>query len=408
MNISIACGGTGGHLFPGLAVAEVLRQRGNVVTLWLDQRAVDSARGSGWDGEIETIKATGISGVSFKAIGTAFQLMRSVVTCRQRMRHNKPDVVLAMGSYASFGPVVAARLCRVPVVLHEANAIPGRTISLLSRFANVVALTFSECSRYFKCRTVLTGFPVRDDIIPHFPDDTVLKKGVFTVLIMGGSQGAHKLNELGSDAICTLKNKGVDLQVIHLSGEADAGIVRRKYEAAGINIGGGDAALLKGFKPRKARKTRKKEFDMDGEDEGDAALREKEFNMDVEDCCSMVGMVYPFLKDMGIAYGVADLAVCRAGASTCMELAAFELPALLVPLPSARRDHQMANAKVFAGVGAADYIAQNDLFSERLAEYINMFVDDASLLIQKKRCLKDIAMPDAAVRIADLVEEQNS
>ena len=354
MNISIACGGTGGHLFPGLAVAKVLRQRGSSVTLWLDHRAVESARDSGWDGEVETIKATGFSlDISLKSIGTAFQLMGAVITCWQRMRKNKPDVVLAMGSYASFGPVVAARLCRIPVVLHEANAIPGRAISMLSRFADVVAITFEECSKYFKCRTELTGFPVRDDIVPYFPEDTILQKGVFNLLIMGGSQGAHYINKIASDALCVLADKGVSIQVIHLAGAADYESIREKYAAAGV-----------------------------------------------------LGVVFPFLQDMGMAYGMADLAVCRAGASTCMELAAFELPALLVPLPSARRDHQMLNAKVLEKAGAADMIDQDDLSVNKLSEYIEALVADASSMVEKKRCLKELAMPDAAVRIAALVEAQ--
>ncbi len=354
MNISIACGGTGGHLFPGLAVAEMLRQRGHIVTLWLDQRAVDSACGSGWDGDVETIKVSGFSGgISFKSIGIALQLMRSIVTCRQRMRKNKPDVLLAMGSYASFGPVVAARLCLVPVVLHEANAVPGRTISLLSKFADVVAITFAECSKYFKSRTELTGFPVRKDIVPYFSEDTVLEKGIFTLLIMGGSQGAHQINKIASDAVCMLSKKGVTIQVIHLAGKADAESVKEKYAAVDVKY-----------------------------------------------------MVFHFLKDMGMAYGMADLAICRAGASTCMELAAFELPALLVPLPSAMLDHQTANAKVFLNAGAADLIDQDNFSVEQLVGYIEALVSDSSSLEAKKRCLKELAMPDATLRIAELVEKQ--
>jgi UDP-N-acetylglucosamine--N-acetylmuramyl-(pentapeptide) pyrophosphoryl-undecaprenol N-acetylglucosamine transferase len=352
MRIDIACGGTGGHLFPGLAVAQKLRQRGHTVLLWLDERAVDYARSSGWDGEIEAVKATGFSGgVSLKSVAACFRLMTAVVTCLYRMRRNRPDVVLAMGSYASFGPVIAAKLCRVPVVLHEANAVPGRTISLLSRFADVVALTFAECASYFNCRTELTGFPVREDIVPYWPEDTSLKRGVFTLLIMGGSQGAHFLNKVCSDAVCVLTEKGLPVQVIHLAGKADVESVKAKYAATGVN-----------------------------------------------------NMVFSFLDDMGMAYGMADLAVCRAGASTCMELAAFELSALLVPLPSARRDHQTANAKVFVDAGASDMVSQGELSVNKLVEYIEMQILTSSLLTDKKLLLKKLAMPDAVDRIAELVE----
>lgn len=352
MRISIACGGTGGHLFPGLAVAEVLHKRGNTVVLWVDQRAVESARDSGWSGGIEVIKASGFNGLSLKSVVTLFRLFASAVSCWKRMRRTRPDVVLAMGSYASFGPVVAAKLLKVPVVLHEANAIPGRAISFLSRFADVVAITFSDCFQYFKCLTELTGFPVRDDITPRFPNDSIFKKEVFTVLIMGGSQGAHKLNEVGSDAVCMLAEKGVRLQVIHLTGKNDVEVVQKKYAATDLRC-----------------------------------------------------LVYPFLKDMGKAYGVADVAVCRAGAATCMELAAFGLPALLVPLPSARRDHQTANAKVLVDAGAADMIDQKEFSVEMFVGYIERLMNDVDLLKNKKRCLAELAMPDAAEKIAELVEK---
>ncbi len=353
MNISIACGGTGGHLFPGLAVAKVLRARGNVVTLWVDSRALVSATESKVADKVEVIKAKGFSfGVSLQSVGAIFSLLGSVISCWRRMFRNRPDVVLAMGSYASFGPVVAARLLGVPVVLHEANAVPGRAISLLAKFSSVVAITFSDCAKYLTCRTELTGFPVRDSIVPYFPDDIELEKNVFTVLIMGGSQGAHKLNEVGCGAFSLLAENGVSVQVVHLTGKADEMVVREKYMEMGIKH-----------------------------------------------------LVYPFLEDMGLAYGVSDLVICRAGASTCMELAKFRLPALLVPLPSAMRDHQTANAKFFVGAGAADMIVQSELSAESLAEYINMLVDDRSLLVKKRECLKNIAIEDASERIADLVEK---
>jgi len=351
MNISIACGGTGGHLFPGLAMAKKFQNRGNTVLLWVDERAVDYARGSGWNGDIETIKASGFNGVSFKSVGVAAKLVHSVVVCWKRMRRDKPDVVLAMGSYASFGPVVAAWLCRIPIVLHEANVIPGRAISFLSRFADLVALSFAESSVYFKGRTELTGFPIREDIIPYFPVDTELKKDIFTILVMGGSQGAHFINELASDALCELVNNGAVIQVIHLAGENDADMVREKYAATGVS-----------------------------------------------------SMVFSFLDDMGMAYGMADFALCRSGASTCMELTAFELPALLVPLPTARRGHQAANAKVLADAGAVDMVEQKELSVDWLVGYIGKIVSDNVKREEMKKVLRELAMPDAAVQIAELVE----
>ncbi len=352
MKIGVACGGTGGHLFPGLAVANILRDRGHEVTLFIDRRALDSARGNGWTGKVELIDAVGFSGgVSLKSVIAALKFCSAILSCWRRMRRNCPDVFLAMGSYASVGPVIGARLHRVPVILHEANAVPGRAISFLANFADLVALTFADSARFFKCRTVVTGLPVRR-IHPVFPDNTVLRKDIFTVLIMGGSQGAHVINKIAVEAILFLRKRGISIQVIHLTGKDDYEFVREKYHAADV-------------------------------------------------ACE----VYPFLEDMGRAYGIADVAVCRAGASTCMELAAFSMPSLLVPLPGAMRNHQEENAKILQKAGAADMIRQNELTPEYLAGYLEKIISDPDKneLAEKKDALEKFAVPDAAKDIADLL-----
>ena len=203
MNIAIACGGTGGHIFPGVATAEVLKKRGHSVTLWLAGRDVESGSTAGWDGSVIFVRSAGFpSGFSFRALAVACRLAVAFFQCRSRMKSNRPDVLLAMGSYASVGPVLAARTLGVPVVLHEANAIPGRAIVFLSRFAEAVALAFKEATPYLKHqRVVVTGFPVRSDLAAGRFDDSVLKPGVFTVLVMGGSQGARRLNEIAPQAL---------------------------------------------------------------------------------------------------------------------------------------------------------------------------------------------------------------
>jgi UDP-N-acetylglucosamine--N-acetylmuramyl-(pentapeptide) pyrophosphoryl-undecaprenol N-acetylglucosamine transferase len=354
MHVAIACGGTGGHIFPGLATAAELRKRGHKVTLWLGGRGVESASVENWDGKVVAVQASGFpSGFSFQSVRVATGLVRAVLTCRKRMKLDRPDVLLAMGSYASVGPALAARSLGIPFVVHEANAVPGRAAAFLAHFASAIAVTFSKTSGMFGGRkTVVTGFPLRKDIRLQF-DEGILVKGKFTALVMGGSQGAHKLNEVASSALCQLHKKGVSLQVMHLAGKNDESDVRRVYELAGVPA-----------------------------------------------------VVFGFLKDMGRAYGVADIAICRAGAASCMELSLYKIPALLIPLPSARRDHQRENARVLESAGAADVIAESDLTSERLGDYVENCVRDRARLDKMKQDMQAIANPDAASKLADLVVEQ--
>jgi len=315
---------------------------------------VESVSIENWDGKVIAVRASGFpSGFSLQSLRVAIGLVTAALKCRKHMKQDRPDVLLAMGSYASVGPALAARSLGIPVVLHEANAVPGRAASFLSHFAAAIAVTFGKTSEMFGGRkSVLTGFPLRKDLKLRF-DEGILVRGKFTVLVMGGSQGAHRLNEVVSSALCQLHKKGVPLQVMHLAGKNDESDVRRAYELAG-----------------------------------------------------MPAVVFGFLKDMGMAYGVADIAVSRAGAASCMELSLYQVPALLVPLPSARRDHQMENARILESAGAADVIAESDLTSERLGEYIENCVKDRARLDKMKQHMQAIATPDAAEKLAELVIEQ--
>ena len=248
MKIGIACGGTGGHIFPGLAVAEVLRQRGHTVVLWLAGKPGEDLALAGWDGPVVTVYARGISSHAPRAlIATCFRLVRAVLQCRRSMRRFSPEVLLAMGSYASIGPVLAARWLNIPIVLHEANVIPGRAIRFLGRWAEAVAVGFEETRHHLAHhRLVVTGMPVRGTgpqtaedrrrtpanvwqatnvglqsaIINHKSEIgnwSALIPGRFTLLVMGGSRGAHRLNEVVAQAILRLHREGNLLQVIHLS-----------------------------------------------------------------------------------------------------------------------------------------------------------------------------------------------
>ncbi len=353
MKVAIACGGTGGHIFPGIAVGEELRARGHEVTLWLGARAVEDLSTAAWDGPVERIVAAGFpSGLSFRTIGVVLRLLKAVGACRQRMRAARPDVVLAMGSYASVGPGLAARMLGIPLVLHESNAVPGKAVLFLSRYASAVALGFERAESYFTGRRrVVTGFPFRKRLAGVTPLDGIDPER-FTIVVMGGSQGAHALNVTVPDALCEAAREGIALQVIHLSGPADEADVRARYESGGVPA-----------------------------------------------------QVYGFLKDMGAAYAAADLAICRAGAATCAELTLCRVPALLVPLPWAAHDHQNENARAMAVAGGADVMGQDDLSVDALLAYIDRCVQDPSYLAQKRVALGQAEGGDAVERVCDLIEE---
>ena len=352
MHVAIACGGTGGHAFPGVVTGQVLRRRGHAVTLWLAGRDAESSVIKDWDGPVVRLVARGFQeGWTAGGVGIALGHVRAAAQAFSTMRRARPDVLLGMGSYSTVPPALAARLLGVPVVLHEANAVPGSAISFLARGARSVGIAFATAAEHLpRTRTVMTGLPMRafgGEILRDAP----LREGVFTVLIMGGSQGAHALNVLAPAAVLALHRQGRAVQVIHLSGRADEGAVRAVYAAAGV--------------PQ---------------------------------------LVFGFLAEIGGAYLRADLAVCRSGAGTCMELARCGLPAILVPLPTARRNHQWHNARELEQRGGARVIEQHALSEAGLAEAIGGFMEAPQKLAEIRTALKGMAIADGAERLADLVE----
>lgn len=378
MKIGIACGGTGGHIFPGLAVAEILRQRGHTVILWLAGKPGEDLALAGWVGTVVTVYARGVSSHAPQVLFAAgLRLVRAVLQCRQSMRHFSPDVLLAMGSYASIGPVLAARWLNIPVVLHEANVIPGRAIRFLSRWAQAVALGFEETRQHLAHRRlVFVGMPVRQHVergnqamaaacrtANAGPQSEIenhkleinqwgaLIPGRFTLLIMGGSRGAHRLNEIVSRTVIRLHGAGDAIQVIHLTGQSDEEAVRQAYQKNGVPHA-----------------------------------------------------VFGFLHDMARAYRPATLAICRSGASTCAELAYYGVPALLVPYPFAIHQHQTANADALASSGSADICDEQILTVEWLASYVAGLMRDPARLAHMRAAALRRVTRDPAAMLADLVE----
>ena len=353
--IVIACGGTGGHVFPGMATGRVLVRRGHRAALWLSgQRSVENETLHGWDGPVFRTGARPLTLATVPAfLATLWRVWRE-------LRRTRPDVVLAMGCYSSVPPVLAARLLGIPVVLHEANAVPGKAVALLSRFARVTALSFPDSAHELPGRrTVCTGMPVRVELAGQPPLDGyapvtagAATESTFTVLITGGSLGAHAVNELACEALILLHRRGVGVRAIHQCGDKDESDLRQRYTAAGAAV-----------------------------------------------------QVQAFLREMGRAYASADLAICRAGAATCAELCLCGVPALLIPLPAAVRDHQRLNAEAMAQVGGAWLRRQSDLTPESLAADVESLGRDERRRTAMREALRMLARPDAADKLADLVEE---
>jgi UDP-N-acetylglucosamine--N-acetylmuramyl-(pentapeptide) pyrophosphoryl-undecaprenol N-acetylglucosamine transferase len=263
------------------------------------------------------------------------------------MRRQKPDVVLAMGGFGSVGPCLAARLMRIPTVLHESNAIPGRAIRFLSKEAAAVAVGL-ECARaQIRCRTVVwTGIPVRQEILRVASQK---EAPGFCLLVIGGSGGAHAINDIVSTAVCKLPQS--DLRVIHLTGTNDEELVNRRYADAGVSAD-----------------------------------------------------VRAFEQNIAALYAEADFVICRAGASTCAEIAAMNLPALMIPLPWAADNHQLANAKAFSDYGMMDFVRESECTIEWLADYLRAKIDRLGLFKREHLKIK-AAAGNAAKHLAELVEK---
>ena len=352
MKVIVACGGTGGHAFPGLAVAAELKRRGHEVVVWDSGRDIESSVMRSWEGPVFS---TGARQLSPK---NAFSILASILRCRKEMKRAKPDVLIAMGSYSSLPPVLAARMCKVKVLLHEANTVPGKAVEFLSRFADTVAISFDMTARYLKdVKTVRTGLPVRAAITEGKRFDFI-PANAFVVFVTGGSQGAHAVNLLLMDAISMMKTEldkrgagGRPLYVIHQTGAKDETLVMTEYAKA-----------------------------------------------------SLPARVHAFETEMANAFASADIVVARAGASTCFELAACGKPAFLIPLPTAMRNHQHFNADAFAAKGAADEGIQAHLAVKQVCRYLLEKYDHPDHLAKMAEKMKSLATPEAASRVADLVE----
>ena len=327
MNAVIACGGTGGHLFPGIAVAEVLRDRGHEVMLLVSEKEIDALALSGRTNfRFEKLPTVGLpSPFSPAILGFIRRFYQSFSLCRSIYRKFKPQVVLGMGGFTSTAPVLAGRMRGVSTFIHESNAIPGKANRLTARMVRAVMLGFKECAPFFpKARTEVTGTPIRTELKPL--DRRVarqmlgLRADLPTLLVMGGSQGASGINQAIIKSLPFLH--GVPLQVIHLSGARDERLVADNYG------------------------------------------REK-----------IPAYISAFHHRMEEVYSAADLLVARAGAASLAEFAAFSLPSILIPFPYAADDHQTRNAEIYARAQAAILVKESEISGELLARKIRELIE---------------------------------
>ncbi len=354
LRVIIAGGGTGGHLFPGVAVGrEVLNRYPRSEILFVSAgREMESDILADAGFRRVTVSVEGIKGRGWRgALKAMLKLPYGLGQAINIIGRFSPDLVLGVGGYSA-GPVcLAAKLMGVPIAVHEQNSYPGLTNRLLSRVSRVVFISFKESRDYLPARQVfLTGNPIREDFLEGDEGTGKETKG-FTILVTGGSQGARAINMAFLGALQIMKNKGRDPEVIHHTGAKDFDWVREEYRKRGLR-----------------------------------------------------GDIMPFIKDMRQAYHRADIFVGRAGAGTIFELAAMGKPSILIPYPYAANNHQERNARVLAGVGGAKILLQEDLVPERLAELLAGYMDDEGALRKMGEKARTAAKPDAAKAIVDHLE----
>ena len=353
MKVLFAAGGTGGHIFPAIAVAkEVLRRDEASEVLFvgtargLETRIVPEA---GF--QLSLINSAGLKNVGFvgKLKGLSV-LPKSFIEARQIIRQFRPHVVVGAGGYVSGPVLLMAAIMGVPTLVMDSNALPGFTNRQLARFVDKAALTFEASLPYFGKKGVVTGNPVRKEFFEVPPKE---RSEVAHLLIFGGSQGARAINNAMADALPYLAELKDRLTITHQTGEADFEKIRELYSRSDYPMAD----------------------------------------------------VRPFIANMFEEFARADLVICRAGATTCAELAAAGKASIMIPLPTAADDHQRKNAEALEEGGAAKMLLQADLNGESLADLIRSTIGDSEKLSRMEAAAKAMGRADAAERTADLIEE---
>jgi UDP-N-acetylglucosamine--N-acetylmuramyl-(pentapeptide) pyrophosphoryl-undecaprenol N-acetylglucosamine transferase len=358
MRVIIAGGGTGGHLFPGLAVAEEFKNRdSSAEVIFVGTEFGIEARVVPREGyPIKFVRAEGLVGVSFaRRIKAIIRMFLSVIDSYRILKTVGPDIVIGVGGYASGAIVFLASLLSIPTIILEQNSVPGLTNRILGKFVNTICITYQESIPFFpKTKTFFTGNPVRTHIFKGNPEAGLrlfsLGKGLFTVFVFGGSSGAGSINMALVNALNYLNDLKDNVQFLHQTGQRDYETVRNEYRRFGFK-----------------------------------------------------GTVTPFIYQMGEAYAVADIVISRAGATTLAELTALGKPAILIPYPYAAGNHQELNARKLKGIGAAKIILDGELKGEILADSIRELYLNGTARTEMGKNSRSVGRPDACSKVVDVV-----
>jgi UDP-N-acetylglucosamine--N-acetylmuramyl-(pentapeptide) pyrophosphoryl-undecaprenol N-acetylglucosamine transferase len=355
MRVLIAAGGTGGHIYPGIAVAqEIMRRDANSKVQFvgtargLETRLVPQA---GF--ELTLIESAGLKNVSLGARMKGLVILpKSFFSTRKLLRQFQPDVVVGAGGYVSGPVVLTAALTNRPTLVMESNALPGWTNRMLARFVDRAAVSFEQALPYFRGKAKVTGNPVRREFF-EIPAKR-REPGKFSLLVFGGSQGARAINEAMVAALPKLKEVPGALRIKHQTGVADFEKVKAAYVAAGWDEGAD---------------------------------------------------VRSYIDNMMADFAEADLVLCRAGATTTAELMAAGKASIMVPFPHAADDHQRKNAEALQSAGASSMILQHELSGERLATEIGRLVESPEDIDRMEEASRKLAHGDAAAAAVDMIEE---
>ena len=355
MRLIITGGGTGGHLFPALAVAEGIRKRDP------DSEIMFIGAGRRIDNQVlaekgftrKVISFSGIKGLGMSGfLHAASRLLPAIAQSFFLIRRFRPDLVFGVGGYVT-GPVLtAAKILRIPICIHEQNSVPGLANRLAGKLADRICISQPCDPPFAESKTILTGNPVRGEILDASHQQTEKGKQT-TILVLGGSQGARRVNELACAAMKILhKREKTTLRIIHQTGIADEEKVRTSYAEIGIQA-----------------------------------------------------EVSSFFTDMAGLYRRADLVISRAGATTLAELAVMGLPVLLIPYPFAADDHQTINGEYYVEGGGARMVQEKDLDEEKLAAEVQQLVDRSGTLEEMAAAMRKMGQPQATERIVEVCKQ---
>lgn len=358
MKVVLAGGGTGGHLFPGIAIAEEIRRRDESAEVVFigTERGIEASIVPRAGYQMRYLRAEGIAGKSLmEKIRAGMKTVLSIYDSYRLIKELRPDVLVGLGGYASFAPVFTGSFMSIPAVIMEQNAVPGLANKVLGRISEMICVTYHESIAFFpKNKTYITGNPVRQGILTARREEAYelfgLERGKFTVFVFGGSSGARKINSAICGAFNAIHDIREKIQFLHQTGKDDYETVRETYRKWGFK-----------------------------------------------------GTVAAFIHRMAEAYAAADLVVSRAGATTLAELTAVGRPAILIPYPYAAGNHQELNAQRLSEMGAARVILDHELDGEVLAKNIRELYEGSAMRHEMQRASRSLGKPEAAQKVVDIL-----